>query len=446
MEDAPSRKTLPHDQEAEQAVLGAIMIDPRAINTAMILVTETDFYRPRHQIIYRTILELNTQGVELDTVTISSTLKNHGLLEESGGVDYLSQLVDGTPTSANLEYYATIVRKKSIQRSLIQAAGDIAEMAFDSSRDLEDVSNSAERRLFEVTDRNLTKSYEDIQPLIHRSIGIIQQFRSGGLTGLESGFSGLDKLTSGFQGGQLVIIAGRPSMGKTAFCINMATRVAIKTSRPVLIFSLEMQKEELVLRMFCSEGKIEGDKLKKGLLSKRDMQVNLMMAADRLYKTNIIIDDKPNITVNEARAKARRIKNEKGDLAMIVFDYIQLVDGPSDIPRHDRYAIISDVSRSLKHLAKELNVPVIALSQLSRKIEERTNRTPLLSDLRESGQLEQDADIVAFIHRNYVYSQDEEERNKAHLLVRKQRNGPTGDVPLVFFGEYMRFEDGVPGS
>jgi replicative DNA helicase len=261
-----------------------------------------------------------------------------------------------------------------------------------------------------------------------------------GLIGLPTGFQDLDALTGGLRGGQLIIIAGRPRMGKTAICLNMASRIAIETMRPVLFFSLEMQKEELGIRLLSSEALVNSSHIQHGRLSPEEVD-RLIKAADRLFQTQLVIDDKSNITVNEIRAISRRIKSEKGDLALIIVDYIQLIQGPEDIPKYDRYNIVTDVSRSLKYLAKELNVPVIALSQLNRTIEGRQDRKPLLSDLRDSGAIEQDADIVAFIHRNYLYTKEESDKNKADLLVRKHRNGPTKDIPLFFKFECMSFED-----
>jgi len=440
--ETPSR-VLPHDTGAEQAFLGALLIDPEVIDEALLLLLESDFYDRRHAVIFRAMRRLYEERSALDTVTISGFLKNHSLSKDAGGVEYLNELLETTPTAANVAYYAKIVRDKSLLRNLIKAAGDIAGMAFRSEKDVATISNHAENLLFEITNRNLTQSFVGIQSVIHTSIAIIQKFRDRkGRIGLTTGFHELDRLTGGLSGGQLFVLAGRPGSGKTAFGLNMASRIAVETKRPILFFSLEMQKEELGMRLLTAEAKVDNTRIKQSLLSQQDMN-HLILAADRLYDTQLVIDDKPNITVNEIRAKSRRVMSEKGDLALIVVDYMQLIDGPEDIPRHDRYNIISDVSRSLKYLAKELNVPVIALSQLSRKIEDRTDRRPLLSDLRESGAIEQDADIVAFIHRNYIYSKDEAEKNDADLLIRKHRNGPQGDIRLFFRGECMRFEDGI---
>ena len=439
-------RVLPHDQGAEQAFLGALIIDPEAINNAITQLNESDFYENRNRVIYRAMRKLFESRTIIDPVTIGNFLKDNGLVKESGGIEYLNELQDKTPTAANIAYYGKIVRDKSLLRNLIRASSEIAGMAFRGEKDVASISNLSENLLFEITNRNLTQSYTDIQPIIHTSIGIIQQFRDKkGRLGLTTGYSELDKLTGGFSGGQLIVIAGRPGSGKTAFCLNMASRIAIESKRPILIFSLEMQKEELGVRLLTSEAKVDNNRIKQSLLNQQDM-THLILAADRLYETQLVIDDKPNITVNEIRAKSRRVMSEKNDLALIIIDYMQLVEGPEDIPRSDRYNIISDVSRSLKYLAKELNVPVIALSQLSRKIEDRNDRRPLLSDLRESGAIEQDADIVAFIHRNYIYTKNEDERNTAELLIRKHRNGPQGDIPLVFHGEFMRFDQGTGRS
>lgn len=445
--ETPNR-VLPHDSGAEQAFLGALLIDPDAADNAFTLLLESDFYARQHALIFRAMRKLYDESCAIDTVTINTWLKNQGLIKEAGGVEYLNELLESTPTAANIAYYAKIVRDKSLLRNLIRAAGDIAGMAFRSEKDIATISNHAENLLFEITNRNITRSYVDIEPIIHTSMEIILKFRDHrGRIGLTTGFRDLDNLTGGLAGGQLFILAGRPSMGKTAFCLNMASRIAIETNRPIVLFSLEMQKEELGIRLLSSEAKVNNTRIKQGNYSPDEMD-QLIQAADRLFKTQLVIDDKPNITVNEIRAKSRRIMSEKGDLALIIVDYMQLIDGPEDIPKYDRYNIISDVSRSLKYLAKELNVPVIALSQLSRKIEERASkdRRPLLSDLRESGAIEQDADIVAFIHRNYIYSGEETEKNIAELLIRKHRNGPQGDIPLHFWGEYTRFDNGMKGQ
>ncbi|HOG64317.1 MAG TPA: replicative DNA helicase [Spirochaetota bacterium] len=438
-----ANRVLPHDTGAEQAFLGALIIDPPALDTAITLLAESDFFDVRHRTIFRAIRRLWEARSAIDTITIANFFKDHGLVKDAGGVEYLNEILDATPTAANVTYYAKIVRDKALLRSLIKAAGEIANTAMRADQDVSSISNYAENLLFEITNRNLTQSYEGIQNIVHASIKIIQDFRNrNGKIGLTTGFSDFDRLTGGLTGGQLIIIAGRPGSGKTAFCLNMASRIAIESKRPILIFSLEMQKEELGVRLLTSEAKVDNSRIKQSLLSQADMN-QLIYAADRLYETQIVIDDKPNITVNEIRAKSRRVMSERGDLALIIIDYMQLVDGPEDIPRYDRYNIISDVSRSLKYLAKELNVPVIALSQLSRKIEDRSDRRPMLSDLRESGAIEQDADIVAFIHRNYIYTKDESEKNIAELLIRKHRNGPQGEIPLHFRGECMRFDDGV---
>ncbi|MCK4906997.1 MAG: replicative DNA helicase [Spirochaetes bacterium] len=443
MEDSPSPKTLPNDTGAEQAFLGALLIDPSAINTAITLLKPGDFYSSRNHILYEAILQLYNLNNDIDNVTLSSYLKDNGLLEKSGGIGYINQLLEMTPTSVNLDNYAKIVRDKAILRSLLKVTGEIRDEVFSGSREIDEIINLTESKIFDITDRNLSETHENIQGVIKKSIKIIQSYKDGTNTGLSTGFSGFDKITSGLQGGQLIIIAGRPGTGKTAFCLNMAVRIGINTRRPVLIFSLEMQKEELVLRMLCSEAKVDNTRLRQGMVNKREMN-NIVHAADLIYNTQIVIDDKPDINVMEAKAKARRVKNEKGDLALIIIDYMQLMDGPPDIPRNDRYNIISHVSRSLKYLAKEMDVPVIALSQLSRKVEDRTSGIPMLSDLRESGSIEQDADLVAFISRD-IYATDEEEKNKAELLIRKNRNAAVGEVPLLFFGQYTRFEDRTGG-
>lgn len=432
---------IPHDNAAEQAFLGALLINPRALNDTIGYITPDDFYHERHRIIFKNMLEMFNTTDNIDIITLTNRIKENGKLKESGGTEYLNELLDTVPTSANLEYYGRIIRNKSILRTLIKTAGTINAMAMDSEQSVETICNIAERKIFEITNRNLTQTHLPIGEILHDAVKKITEAKNHqGITGLQTGFSDLDNLTSGLQSHQLIIIAGRPGSGKTAFCLNLATRAALITKRPVLYFSLEMGKEELCNRILVSEAKVDNTRLRHGMYTKKDMQ-QIINTASKLYESKIIIDDKPDITVTEARAKARRIKQEHGDLALVVFDYLQLVEGPPDIPTHDRYAIISDVSRSLKYLAKELQVPVIALSQLSRKIEERTDHRPQLSDLRESGQIEQDADIVAFIHREALYSNDPEKKNEALLYVKKHRNGEQKDIPLTFIGEYMRFDN-----
>jgi len=436
-----SPKQLPHDTEAEEAFLGALLVNPKVVNEGIILVGPEDFFHHPNKIIFKAIYDLYNNSIEIDPVTLGSYLRDHKLLKKAGGDLYINRLLNAPPASSNITYYSKIITDKAVLRNIIKVSEEINELAFDESKDIEYVSNEAEQKLFDVTERNISKTYEDIQPIVHRTVQLIVDFKSSkGYTGLETGFSELDKLTSGLQGGQFIVIGGRPGSGKTAFCLNLAVNAAIKTKRPVLFFSLEMQKTELVMRMLCSEAKIDNSRLKHGMLNKRDMD-NLVNAANNLYGTQIVIDDKANITVMEARSKARRIKKEKGDLGLIIFDYVQLVEGPPGIPTANRYAIISEVSRSLKYLAKELDVPVIGLSQLSRKIEERTDKRPLLSDLRESGQIEQDADIIAFLHRDFLYTRDKTQINEADLYVRKNRSGTQADIPLTFFGQYTRFED-----
>jgi replicative DNA helicase len=441
-------RVLPHDTGAEQAFLGALLIDPDVIDSALDLVRENDFYDRRNTIIFRAMAKLhNDEHKAIDTITISDYFKKHGLTKDSGGVEYLNELLDTTPTSANAKHYADIIRGKALLRGLIKVAGDIAGMSFRAEKDIAVISDHAENMLFEITNRNITQSYVGIQEVIHSSIGNIQKFRDrkGRLIGITTGFRDLDDLTGGLLGGQLFILAGRTSSGKTAFALSMASRIAVKTNLPVLFFSLEMTKDELGLRILCAEAKVSNNRIKHAeFLTQYDMD-HLVHAADRLYDTQLIIDDKSNITVNEIRAKARRVQKDKGNLALIIVDYMQLIEGPEGFRREDRYNIISDVSRSLKHMAKELDVPVVALAQLSRNVERREDKHPILSDLRESGSIEQDADIVGFIHRNYIYSKNDAEKNLAELLIRKHRNGPTEDIKLLFQGEYMRFDDIAKG-
>lgn len=436
----PGKRTIPCDKGAEQAFLGALLIDPKSVSNGLALVRKDDFYSSRNQIVFNAIYALDAKHVELDMVTLTGNLEENGLLSDAGGIEYLDHLQNQTPTSRNLEHYAKIIRDKATQRRLLDAADRIKEIACLPDASIEEISDQAEGALFSITERNLSRTDEEMKKIVVRTFTLIQNMKSGKLTGLKTGFTDFDEMTSGLQGGQLVVIAARPGIGKTSFALNLAMNASKISDKPIIIFSLEMQKEELCMRMLCSESRVENYKLKHGLIGQKDVS-RLSQTAQLLYNSNMIIDDKPNITVTEVRSKARRIKNEKGDLGLIILDYIQLVDGPPDIKRDNRYVIISEVSRGLKYLAKELNVPVIALSQLSRKIEERTDRRPMLSDLRESGQIEQDADIVAFIHRNFQYSQNEEEKNEAELIIGKHRGGAQGTIKLHFTGDYTRFDN-----
>lgn len=437
---AQSKRNIPCDRGAEQAFLGALLIKPEIVGSGIILVNSDDFYSPRHQHIFKAIRDLDSKRIDLDQVTLTNNLEERGLLAEAGGLEYLNELFDSVPTAANIEHYARIIRDKSTQRKLIGIAGEIRDLAYEPDLGIDQMADQAESKLFGITERNITRTDEPMKEIVGRTFKIIQNFKNTGYSGLKTGFTDLDKLTSGLQSGQLIIIAGRPGSGKTAFCLNLAANASSISGKPIVIFSLEMQKEELCMRMLCSESKIENNKIKQGLLGRKDFD-RLSHAAQKLYESKIVIDDKPDITITEARSKCRRIKNEYGELGLVIFDYMQLVAGPPDIDRGDRYAIISEVSRSLKYMAKELEVPVIALSQLSRKVEDRTDKRPQLSDLRESGQIEQDADIVAFIYRSHYYTQAEEEKHDADLIVQKHRSGATADIKLHFTGEYTRFDN-----
>lgn len=439
----------PQSVEAEQSVLGGILIDCRAINKVLELLTPDDFYREAHKKIFRGMIHLFEMGVPIDLITLTETLKGMDMLDEVGGASYLATLVDNVPTAANISYYARIVREKALQRRLIEVTTEIAEAAYQDIADIEEFLDSAERKIFEISERKVRPSFFSMMEIVKDSLKAIEKLyeRKELVTGVPTGFIEFDKMTAGLQPGDLIIVAGRPSMGKTAFCINIAQYAAIEANVPTAIFSLEMSKEQLVQRMLCSEAKIDSQKLRGGFLSESDW-LKLTKAAGVLAEAPIFIDDTPALSILEMRAKARRLKAEKG-LGLIIIDYLQLMRGRVDA--NTREQEISEISRSLKALAKELHVPVVALSQLSRRPELRgENRKPQLSDLRESGAIEQDADVVVFIYREEQYRPCEcpgdsnctcGRRGIADIIIGKQRNGPTGEIKLAFLSKYTAFEN-----
>ncbi len=439
----------PQSIEAEQSVLGGCLIDGKAINKALELLTPEDFYRDSHRKIFQAMVHLFERSMPIDLITLTETLKNMDLLEEAGGASYLAALADAVPTAANISYYAKIVREKALQRRLIEVATEIAEEAYGEVTDVEEFIDRAEKRIFEISERKVRPSFFSMKEIVKDSFKAIERLyeKKELVTGVPTGFIEFDRMTSGLQPGDLIIVAGRPSMGKTAFCVNIAQYAAIEAKIPTAIFSLEMSKEQLVQRMLCSEAKVDSQKLRGGFLSESDWP-KLTRAAGLLSEAPIYIDDTPAISVLEMRAKARRLKAEKG-LGLVIIDYLQLMRGRADA--NTREQEISEISRSLKALAKELHVPVVALSQLSRRPELRgENRKPQLSDLRESGAIEQDADVVVFIYREEQYRPCECPRNMsctcgrrgvADIIIGKQRNGPTGEIKLAFLSRYTTFEN-----
>jgi len=405
------------------------------------ILSPGDFYRSAHQRIFAAMASLFSKNEPVDLVTLANILRQQDQLEEIGGAAYLYQLVDSVPLAVNPQHYARIVRDKARLRHLIEKASDIVKHCFESRRDVDDLIDYAEAGIFEIAGEKISPAFHPISELIEHSIDALEE-REGNkalVTGVPTGFADLDQLTSGFQKSDLVIIAARPSMGKTAFALNIARNAAVDAGVPTAIFSLEMSKEQLINRMLCSEAKVDSFRIRSGFLSKDDW-THLTDAAGTLSEAPIYIDDSPDISAMSIRAKSRRLKREK-DLGMVIVDYLQLMRGPVTAERRDLE--ISEISRSLKALAKELDLPVVALSQLNRKLEERGDKRPQLSDLRESGALEQDADVVSFIYRDEVYNRDEmnPQKNRAEILLKKQRNGPTGDITLTFVSAYTRFEN-----
>ncbi|MBM7552178.1 replicative DNA helicase [Thalassobacillus pellis] len=432
-------RTPPHNIEAEQAVLGAIFLEPEAMSSASEKLMSDDFYRAGHQRIFEVMLRLADKGEPIDLVTVTTALSNAKVLEEVGGVSYLSDLANSVPTAANIEYYASIVDEKAILRRLIKTATNIVTSSFSEEEDVDGVLNDAEKSILDVSQRKNSGAFKNIKDVLIDVYDNIEQLHNNteGVTGIPTGYRDLDRITSGFQRNDLIIIAARPSMGKTAFALNIAQNVAINTEENVAIFSLEMGADQLVSRMLCAEGNIDAQKLRTGSLEAEDWG-KLTMAMGSLSNAGIYIDDTPGIRVSDIRSKCRRLKQEHG-LGMILIDYLQLIQGSAN-SKENRQQEVSEISRSLKGLARELNVPLIALSQLSRGVESRQDKRPMMSDLRESGSIEQDADIVGFLYREDYYEQ-ESENNNIEIILAKQRNGPVGTVELAFVKQYNKFVD-----
>jgi replicative DNA helicase len=428
----------PQNIEAEQAVLGAIFLEPSTLTLASEILVPEDFYRAAHQKIFNVMLKLADKGEPVDLVTVTAELADAKLLEEVGGVSYLSDLANSVPTAANIEYYARIVEEKSLLRRLIRTATNIAQDGYTREDEIDVLLNEAERSILEVSQRKRTGMFQNIKDILVQTYDNIEMLhnRKGEITGIPTGFTELDRMTAGFQRSDLIIVAARPSVGKTAFALNIAQNVATKTDENVAIFSLEMSAQQLVMRMLCAEGNINAQNLRTGSLTPEDWG-KLTMAMGSLSNAGIYIDDTPGIRVSEIRAKCRRLKQEKG-LGMVLIDYLQLIQG-SGRNRENRQQEVSEISRSLKALARELDVPVIALSQLSRSVEQRQDKRPMMSDIRESGSIEQDADIVAFLYRDDYYDKETENKNIIEIIIAKQRNGPVGTVQLAFIKEYNKF-------
>ncbi|WEG12808.1 replicative DNA helicase [Pullulanibacillus sp. KACC 23026] len=439
MSDLFTDRTPPSNIEAEQAVLGAIFLEPNSIVTASEVLTPEDFYRSAHQRIYSVMLDLSERGEPVDVITLTAELRDRKQLDEVGGLSYLTELANSAPTAANIEYYSHIVEEKAILRRLIRTATQIVSDGYQREDEVESILDDAEKTILEVSQKKRSTAFQSIKDVLVETYDNIELLnnRKGDVTGIPTGFIELDRMTAGFQRNDLIIVAARPSVGKTAFALNIAQNVAIKANENVAIFSLEMGAQQLVMRMLCAEGNIDAQRLRTGRLEEADWQ-KLTMAMGSLSNAGIYIDDTPGIRVNEIRAKCRRLQQERG-LGMILIDYLQLIQGSSSRGSENRQQEVSEISRTLKALARELNVPVIALSQLSRGVESRQDKRPMMSDIRESGSIEQDADIVAFLYRDDYYDKESEKQNIIEIIIAKQRNGPVGTVELAFVKEYNKF-------
>ena len=438
----------PHSIQAEQSVLGGLMLDNQAWDQVGDRVVEGDFYRREHRLIYNAIAILADQSQPFDVVTLAEELERIGELSTAGGLPFLGQLAQETPSAANIRAYADIVREHSVMRQLISVGTEISDSAFrPEGRKTSQLLDDAERKVFEIAEQRAKgrSGFVSVKSVLPNVVDRIDEmFNSGeSITGLSSGFSDFDEMTSGLQPSDLIIVAGRPSMGKTAFSMNIAENVAIGSGRPVAVFSMEMPADSLTLRMMSSLGRIDQHRVRTGKLNDEDWP-RLTSAVNMLSNTKIFIDDTPALSPTEVRARARRLKREQGDLGLIVLDYLQLMQAPG--AGENRATEISAISRNLKALAKELNVPVIALSQLNRNLEQRPNKRPVMSDLRESGSIEQDADLVVFIYRDEVYNDESTDKGLAEIIIGKQRNGPIGTVRMTFMGQYTKFDNYVSDS
>ncbi len=428
----------PQNLEAEQSVLGAILLENEALPKALEIIEPDDFYRESHRKIFLAMIELFERNEAIDLITVTDLLKRKNEIEDVGGVTYLSSLASIVPTAANVKYHSRIIREKALLRNLATSATDILSKIYEGTYEPDEMVDYAERVIFEISERRTKTSFFTLKDVIKDSFHMIEHLydKKETITGIPSGFRDLDELTTGFQPGDLIIIGARPSMGKTALSLNIAQYVGIEMREPVAIFSLEMSKEQLALRMLCSEAMVDSNNVRKGFIRKEDWQ-KLTAAAGRLAEAPIFIDDSSSTTVLEMRAKARRLKMEHG-LSLVIVDYLQLMRTRGNFERREQE--ISDISRSLKALAKELKVPVIALSQLNRGVEQRHDKRPTLADLRESGAIEQDADVIIFLYRDEVYRKDNpSSKGEAEVIIAKQRNGPTDTIKLTFLSKCTRF-------
>lgn len=437
-EEALLKRVLPHSIEAEQSVIGSMIMDREAITVASEIICGDDFYGRQYGVVFDTMVELNDEGKPVDLITLQDRLKEKDVPPEVSSLEFIRDLVTAVPTSANIKYYANIVAEKSMLRKLIRLNEEIANTCYTGKENLEVILEDTEKRIFELIQKRNTGDFVPIRQIVMNAMDRIEKAskNNGNVTGIATGFIDLDYRTAGMQPSDLILIAARPSMGKTAFVLNIAQYVAFKLNETVAIFSLEMSKEQLVNRLFSLESRVDSQHLRTGNLSDAEWE-KLIEGAGIIGKSNLIIDDTPGISISELRSKCRKYKLEH-DLKIIIIDYLQLMSG-SGRGSDSRQQEISDISRSLKALARELNVPVVALSQLSRAVEQRPDHRPMLSDLRESGAIEQDADVVMFIYRDDYYHKDTEKKGIAEIIIAKQRNGPIGTVELVWLPDYTKF-------
>lgn len=437
---ADELKRIPPQQiEAEQSLLGGILIDSGGLPAALEILKGDEFYRDTHRVIFRAFQELFERNEPIDLVTTADFLASKNQLEGVGGAAYLASLAEMVPSAANVATYARIINEKALLRRLIQTSNEILSWCYGGGKSVDEILDHAEASIFSVTEKRMRSSYFQIKDVVKKSIEAIERFQEyrEPVTGVPSGYIDLDRLTAGFQPSDLIIIAARPSMGKTALALCIARNAAMKAGVPVGLFSLEMSKEQLAMRLLCAEARVDSHKIRTGFLSQQEC-VKMLTAAGAFAEVPMYIDDTPAISALELRAKARRMMADRG-LGLVIVDYLQLMRGRESAERREQE--ISEISRSLKSLAKELNIPVIALAQLNRKVEERHNKRPLLSDLRESGAIEQDADVIAFIYRDEVYNKESPDKGIAEIHISKHRNGPTGEVKLRYIETYTRFEN-----
>lgn len=429
-------RTLPQSIEAEQSVIGSMIIDRSAIAQAAEGLDEEDFYRDSHKVLFKSIIDMFKRDMAVDLVTVLEHLKATDTLERAGGVTYVTEITSSVPTTANLASYIQIVQEKSTLRKLIKASTSIIEESYNKQGEVENVLDAAEKRIFDIAEKRTTSDFEPLNQVLERGFIEIERLfnNKGEITGVGSGFIDLDAKTSGFQKGDMVLIAARPSMGKTTFALNIAEHAALREGKSVVVFSLEMSKEQLAYKLLCSEANVDMLKLRTGALDDKDWE-NIARATGPLSKAKIYIDDTAGVSVMEMRSKCRRLKMEYG-IDLILIDYLQLMSGSSSESRQQE---VSEISRSIKALAKEMECPVIALSQLSRAPEQRADHRPMLSDLRESGSIEQDADLVMFLYRDEYYNKETEEKNVGECIIAKQRNGPVGTVKLAWLGQFSKF-------